>query len=638
MAITGVGNTDVLCAIAADTQCIRCSAKLSASGCGVVVDAPTLTASPFISLAGNTGGSCTLFARRADNTLTGWGNDFGQLFGIPSWMTDIKALGSGIRCTFYIRGGTMYGAGNSGGLPCKPPTGNFWKSVGAQGWRYPVNAACALRADGIVTCFGGSIAGVAPPQDPQAFLSAGNGYFCSLSPSGLVSCVGITGEPSVPLALVAVTMESIAACGITLSDRRIVCWGPERPAWPVQPPLPSQKFVVITAGRHVVCGVDWDQYLSCWGWVSADVQALTSRLGRVFLPETLVGRIPDLPTPTVGSGYGVDVCGAFAAQTPQNTASNTPTPSVTATQTRTSSPTNTATSTASLTASPSQTQTRTQTARRGLNWDALPVLADASRWAPIAITRGDRVMCAVTADTQCVLCSNKLSQQGCGASLRDSPELTQFPFVGLNAAKGEGCVFVARRLDNTLALAGEDLTGLLSPGALTAGVGGVTSMAMAAFCLQWTRNDGSVSTFGYCQAPPQTSLPWAAVGDVATRDGNCGLQINGDVTCWGTFPGWVTPQSPQAFLSAGVDSFCALRPNGTVSCYGALASVTAPAFPLALVAVSSVGGACLRLWNQAVGPEHRLLGPWYWRLVDSAAASQPKVRLRHRGPICVLRG
>ncbi len=94
-------------------------------------------------------------------------------------------------------------------------------------------SACALKPDGTAVCWG---SGVAPPEDRFVHLAVGYGW----------------------------------ACGITLDDNRILCWG----GWTLNSvwsgesyqELPNGSFVRVVAGKDHGCALRQDGEVRCWAY------------------------------------------------------------------------------------------------------------------------------------------------------------------------------------------------------------------------------------------------------------------------------------------------------------------------------------------------------------------------------------
>lgn len=322
----------------------------------------TYLAYPPVSLSSAGGVECLILARRADRSVEVWGSDLlytGWNVITKTSIVEPPADGSDVVSAFLSGGcalwtfsnGSMGGSGyvDDFGV-CPPRSGNNWYTM-----RMGKYAAAGIAWDGTMSTWGAYAE--QPPPVPVAFVAVGADPVCALSLEGYPMCSRMNVPPPVvPLAMVALDSGgslNAVACGIKLSDRTMICWGGGMSSWTSY--APTGRFVFVVSGSNFFCAVDWSQYVSCWGVVPALVTTFVSRLGRVYLPPTLPGRIPGLPVPYFGNGYGMDVCIAANAvsATPLVTATQTPTQTPSSTGTVTATKTATLSATASLTASQS---------------------------------------------------------------------------------------------------------------------------------------------------------------------------------------------------------------------------------------------------------------------------------------------
>lgn len=161
---------------------------------------------------------------------------------------------------------------------------------------------CAIRADGVVRCWGRGVEGqlgdgagessaravsVAGLRDPEA-LSAGDGHTCARTRSGDVWCwgrndLGQLGNGGLARSLVPVqvaiagaqeiTARGDASCART-ADGSVWCWGDNRDGQvgtgmsPERVPTRAYgtfRAEQIALGRYVGCGVQTDRAARCWG-------------------------------------------------------------------------------------------------------------------------------------------------------------------------------------------------------------------------------------------------------------------------------------------------------------------------------------------------------------------------------------
>jgi alpha-tubulin suppressor-like RCC1 family protein len=151
-----------------------------------------------------------------------------------------------------------------------PASGTFTEVGSATG------NACALGADGTITCWGDNTYGEStPPSGSFAHLSIGDLHSCALKPDGEVVCWGTntSGERTPPAGkFVQVTAGGRIGNGYTGSshncalaaDGTVTCWGDN--SWGQGTPPPDVRFVQISAADSYTCGVSDAQQVWCWGF------------------------------------------------------------------------------------------------------------------------------------------------------------------------------------------------------------------------------------------------------------------------------------------------------------------------------------------------------------------------------------
>ncbi len=148
---------------------------------------------------------------------------------------------------------------------------------------YGTDGMCAVRADGVLVCFGGDTGGLVVTRtgngvDPlhhgetPAHATAVSGS-CFLRDDGTIGCLG-EGDGRPP----AGTFTSLAS-GETVScavaqDERLVCWGSQEVEWgaAMEPDAPSSvldtpagRFASVSVGLGSnVCALRTDRTLACW--------------------------------------------------------------------------------------------------------------------------------------------------------------------------------------------------------------------------------------------------------------------------------------------------------------------------------------------------------------------------------------
>ena len=140
-----------------------------------------------------------------------------------------------------------------------PPEGVFTSlSVG--------HAACGVRDNGSIECWGRDNDGTPPPQGQFAALSVNGYHACGQRVDTTVECWGsdhaLTPVGQAPDGqFISVSAGWAHACGIRL-DKTVDCWGSNY-AGETSPP--AGEFTSVSAGGFFSCGLRPDQSVVCWG-------------------------------------------------------------------------------------------------------------------------------------------------------------------------------------------------------------------------------------------------------------------------------------------------------------------------------------------------------------------------------------
>ena len=145
------------------------------------------------------------------------------------------------------------------------PDGSDFRRVALGG-----SHACALRADGSLSCWGKNPwGGATAPDGSFVDLGVGDGFTCAVRGDGSVACWGALWDGS-PIEApdlhdaIAVDAERARACALRATGE-VSCWGTEL-AWTeteTKPPL--AKFRQLSVGASHACGVTEDDGIACWG-------------------------------------------------------------------------------------------------------------------------------------------------------------------------------------------------------------------------------------------------------------------------------------------------------------------------------------------------------------------------------------
>ena len=133
--------------------------------------------------------------------------------------------------------------------------------------------SCGLTKDGDARCWGEdyrALGAVFPPPGKFVQIGAGYDFTCGLRPSGFVECWGgdDKGQASPPSDVRFEQLEcstsSAQACGLTLGDRDLVCWGHDNKG--AAPRFVAGPFVQVATGYKTTCAIrDPGSAIDCWG-------------------------------------------------------------------------------------------------------------------------------------------------------------------------------------------------------------------------------------------------------------------------------------------------------------------------------------------------------------------------------------
>ena len=131
--------------------------------------------------------------------------------------------------------------------------------------------SCAIRTDGMVTCWGRVVRGAEPPPGRFTQISAAHRHTCGVRDNGTVACWGsdARGQSSAPAGnFTQVSVGFEHTCGVR-DDGIVACWGSNednRGGHAGQAMPPDGRFIQVSAGLHHTCGLRVDNTIACWGW------------------------------------------------------------------------------------------------------------------------------------------------------------------------------------------------------------------------------------------------------------------------------------------------------------------------------------------------------------------------------------
>ena len=274
-------------------------------GCGLAEDGavhcwgwklayPAQTTAPAGSFASISVGSWASCALDADNYLTCWGIDDGDLFTPPEGTFRQTDGGDGFGCALKSDGAIDCWGGLNGWKQLDAPdTGTF--TLVSSGNVH----ACALKSDGTAACWGGvhpagtsnagqTIPAAVAPTSTFTTLDAGPDLTCGVRTDGTLQCWGATthNRQDVPTAVGGFSRVAVGyshVCAIRSSDQGVECWGEElffdregdRTPDDIGgkgnhtttiPPAGTHRYTDITAGDSHTCAIRDDKKAVCWGY------------------------------------------------------------------------------------------------------------------------------------------------------------------------------------------------------------------------------------------------------------------------------------------------------------------------------------------------------------------------------------
>lgn len=158
------------------------------------------------------------------------------------------------------------------------------------------NAACAIKADGYLTCWGLDYAGLVNTGNYSGVkfsdLSGGGGFFCGLKLDGnQAECWGDNdfGQSSPPsqVSYTKISSGETHACAIRI-DKRVDCWG-DNSAGETAVPSDLANVEFISTGNKFSCAITYGGKTTCWGDNSShQLDAPKFKISPPRLPHPLI--------------------------------------------------------------------------------------------------------------------------------------------------------------------------------------------------------------------------------------------------------------------------------------------------------------------------------------------------------------
>jgi len=409
---------------------------------------------------------------------------------------------------------------------------------------------CALRSNGMVTCWGEDLG--APPDVAFDSVAAGGGGSCGVTGNSLALCWGSWSAAPVAQRLQQVALATDFACGLTESQE-IACW--DRRGTSLAG-VPSGQFSSLSAGGVAACAIrELEGTVVCWG----DNRAIVDGVPKGKFVQTAVG----------GAGAcAIDASGQYVCWGGVISTNDQIVPA------------------ARISIGP-KFACRTSEDRSPYCW---PSQQSGEHAFGIGFTR-----LAIKKDTVCGIEGN--GTVDCwghqGAAIPDSPT----PRPVRSVVVGPASVCVVRPPDDE-AICGEPPFSVGSVLSVAPGLHGVCGIGLdldvtcwgtpafdvpepaaggfrhlTAGASHWCALDlqDRVSCWG-ANGLGQTKAPAGAFSAIsAVGDHTCGIRPTGEIACWGdeeSWRGYPPPTGEFVQISAGSTANCALRKDAPILCWG----------------------------------------------------------------------
>ena len=239
-------------------------------------------AGQFTSVAAGVALSCGV---RDDGTAVCWGGD-----SASSWDDPVAAPPGTFKRLVLTSNDDLCGIRTDGSLWCagdedELPAGYFASLAG------DVRAACAVREDGELLCWGTGPVADAAPKGVFTTVDVSMAHACAIAGDGHLECWGdnSVGQATAPHGTFkAVTTGSAHSCAIR-EDGTIACWGDAEYGELL---VPSGAFTGISAGGRHTCAFTAEK-VACWGQ-NRDGQATPT-------PTTTIGALAPYTVATTTS-------------------------------------------------------------------------------------------------------------------------------------------------------------------------------------------------------------------------------------------------------------------------------------------------------------------------------------------------
>lgn len=220
---------------------------------------------------------------------------------------------------------------NEGLIQCWGYQPNIWSPPGGPfvELRASIDSVCAIRADRTFTCFdaptGGNPSGITAllPTGKMRDLDLARGTVCGVDDAGQAFCNSIYSDMAVPpgATFSRVSVGSEFACGLSIADGSITCWGyggdaacsAKVPAVG-QLVAPAGAFVTLSSGFLSNCALDKAGAISCWGAGKASDDPAATCMGSTYNAGQAAPPSDEFKSVRIGVNHacGVEIDGTVA--------------------------------------------------------------------------------------------------------------------------------------------------------------------------------------------------------------------------------------------------------------------------------------------------------------------------------------
>ena len=383
--------------------------------------------------------------------------------------------------------------------------------------------SCALRADGVIECWGeNALDQTDAPSGKYTQIASGGWSSCGIRDSREIECWGhVVGGMNEPPAgsFTAVDVSSWHACGIRV-DQTLECWGANAQG---QSDAPSGAFVDIATASWHSCAIRTDRSVECWG--SDD------GFGRLDAPEGAFGAVAvgDSFSCAIHSDRSVECWGSdrILADTPSGSFSG-------------------------IVAGPSHACAIRTDDTIECWGDNKRGQTDAPEGLFLAVAAGQSHSCAIRADRSVACWGDERSQT-------NAPSGT---YAVVDSSDSHSC---AIDTDGMLSCWGDNDSGEIDA---SAGIYTAVAAGFAHTCA--IRAEQTIACWGNVYEA-RLGEPAGRFVAVDASSHSCAIRADGTIACWGENIAGRTDAPAGTYTAITVGNFhsCAIRADKAIKCWGA---------------------------------------------------------------------